>query len=208
MTTTTATTDNITPIPHSLLEDSLALVMGTLVISFGLLLLREAHAVTGGISGVAFLVHYATGMRFGVALFLLNLPFYYFGWKRMGKVFVFKTFSAVALLSLFVELNGHFIKIGSVDAIYAATLGNVMIGLGFVILFRHRASLGGVNILALYLQDRYGIRAGKFQMAVDTGIVIASLSLVPLPALLISVAGALLINLIISMNHRPNRYLA
>lgn len=195
-------------VPHSRFEDTLALVMGTFVISFGLLLLKEAHAVTGGISGVAFLLHYATGMRFGLALFLLNLPFYYFGWKRMGKAFVLKTFSAVALLSLFVEMNGHFIRIENVDTLYAAILGNVLIGLGFVILFRHRASLGGVNILALYLQDRYGIRAGKFQMVVDTGIVVAALSIVPLPALLISIAGAFLINLIISMNHRPNRYLA
>jgi uncharacterized membrane-anchored protein YitT (DUF2179 family) len=96
----------------------------------------------------------------------------------------------------------------SIDPVYAATLGNILIGLGFVILFRHRASLGGVNILALYLQDRCGIRAGKFQMGVDTCIVIASLSIVPLPTLLISIAGAFLINLIISMNHRPNRYLA
>ncbi|WP_020655935.1 YitT family protein [Massilia niastensis] len=205
---TTVTTEHITKVPHSLLEDSLALAMGTLVISFGLLLLKEAHAVTGGISGIAFLVHYATGMRFGLTLFLLNLPFYYFGYKRMGKVFVLKTFCAVGLLSLFVELNSYFVKIERIDAIYAALLGNILIGLGFVILFRHRASLGGVNILALYLQDRYGIRAGKFQMAVDTGIVIAALSIVPLPALLISIAGAFLINLIISMNHRPNRYLA
>lgn len=203
-----ATTQAVTKVPHSLLEDSLALVMGTLVISFGLLLLKEAHAVTGGISGIAFLVHYATGMRFGLALFLLNLPFYYFGYKRMGKTFVLKTFCAVGLLSLFVELNGHFVQIARIDAIYAATLGNVLIGLGFVILFRHRASLGGVNILALYLQDRYGIRAGTFQMTVDTGIVIASLAIVPLPTLLISIAGAFLINLIIAMNHRPHRYLA
>lgn len=205
---TAITTDNITKAPHTLLEDSLALAMGTLVISFGLLLLKEAHAVTGGISGIAILIHYATGMRFGIAFFLLNLPFYYFGYKRMGKAFVLKTFCAVGLLSLFVEINAHFIKLQSVDPIYAATLGNVLIGLGFVILFRHRASLGGINILALYLQDRYAIRAGKFQMVVDTGIVIASLALVSLPALLISIAGAALINLIIAMNHRPDRYLA
>jgi uncharacterized membrane-anchored protein YitT (DUF2179 family) len=205
---TTMTTKPAATVPHSLLEDGLALTMGTLVISFGLLLLKQAHAVTGGISGIAFLVHYATDLRFGVALFLLNLPFYYFGWKRMGKIFVLKTFCSVGLLSLFVEINSAFITIQHVDPVYAATLGNIFIGLGFVILFRHGASLGGVNILALYLQDRYGIRAGKFQMGVDTCIVIASLSIVPLPTLLISIAGAFLINLIISMNHRPNRYLA
>jgi uncharacterized membrane-anchored protein YitT (DUF2179 family) len=26
--------------------------------------------------------------------------------------------------------------------------------MGFVVLFRHKASLGGINILALYLQDK------------------------------------------------------
>jgi uncharacterized membrane-anchored protein YitT (DUF2179 family) len=204
----TAATQTLVKAPHSRLEDTLALTMGTLVISFGVLLLREAHAVTGGISGLAFLLHYATGMRFGLAFFLLNLPFYYFGFKRMGKAFVLKTFCAVALLSVLVEVNAHFIRIQSVDPLYASLLGNVLIGLGFVILFRHRASLGGVNILALYLQDHHGIRAGRFQMAVDACIVVASLAIVPLSLLLISIAGACLINLIIAMNHRPNRYLA
>ena len=73
-------------------------------------------------------------------------------------------------------------------------------------LFRHKASLGGVNILALYLQDRSGIRAGKFQMVVDACIVTASLFVVSLPMLAASIAGATLLNLIIAMNHRPGRY--
>jgi uncharacterized membrane-anchored protein YitT (DUF2179 family) len=57
-----------------------------------------------------------------------------------------------------------------------------MVGIGFVVLFRHKASLGGVNILALYLQDKSGIRAGKFQMVVDACIVTASLFLEPADA--------------------------
>ena len=38
-------------------------------------------------------------------------------------------------------------------------------------LFRHRASLGGVGIVALWLQQEKGWRAGKVQMAVDCAIV-------------------------------------
>ncbi|MCP5821579.1 YitT family protein, partial [Klebsiella pneumoniae] len=82
---------------------------------------------------------------------------------------------------------------------YATLFGNIMVGIGFVVLFRHKASLGGVNILALYLQDKSGIRAGKFQMVVDACIVTASLWVVSLPMLLVSVLGAVILNSIIAM---------
>lgn len=195
-------------VPHSTFEDVTALLLGTLVISFGASLLKQAGALTGGMAGLAFLLHYATGIKFGVAFFLLNLPFYWLAFRRMGPAFVVKTFCAIVLVSVFTELHGQFIDISNLDAFYAAILANGVMGLGFIVLFRHKASLGGVNILALYLQDRYGIRAGKLMMAVDVAILLASLLVVSLPLLLASICGAVLLNLIIAMNHRPNRYLA
>ncbi len=191
---------------HSWIEDTLALLFGTLMISFGVVLLRQAGALTGGTAGLAFLLHYVTHVSFGTAFFLINLPFYYLSLRRMGRAFTLKTFCAVALLSLFTDLHGHFILITSLDPVYATLFSSVLMGIGFIVLFRHKASLGGLNILALYLQDKYGIRAGKFQMVVDACIVSASLFVVSVPMLLASVLGAVILNLIIAMNHRPGRY--
>jgi uncharacterized membrane-anchored protein YitT (DUF2179 family) len=207
MTSTTAPipTDRI---PHTPVEDFAALLIGTLVVSFGASLLKQAGALTGGMAGLAFLLHYATGVKFGVAFFVLNLPFYYLAFRRMGKGFVIKTFSAVAMVSIFTELHPHYINISHLNPIYAAVFANVVMGIGFVVLFRHKASLGGVNILALYLQERINLRAGKLMMAVDSLIVLASLFLVSIPLLLASICGAVILNCIIAMNHRPNRYLA
>lgn len=201
--------DNVissTPLSHSWLEDSLALLFGTLLVSFGVVLLRQAGALTGGTAGMAFLAHYLSKVPFGVAFFLLNLPFYYLSVRRMGMPFTLKTFCAVALVSLFSDLHSRFIHIDLLNPFYATLFGNIIMGIGFIVLFRHKASLGGVNILALYLQDRSGIRAGKFQMLVDACIVTASLFVVSLPMLLASIAGAIVLNLIIAMNHRPGRY--
>lgn len=195
-------------IPHTPVEDILALLLGTLVVSFGAALLKQAGALTGGMAGLAFLIHYATGVKFGVAFFVVNLPFYYLAFRRMGKGFVIKTFSAVALVSLFTELHSRFIDISHLNPFYAAVLANCVMGIGFIVLFRHKSSLGGSNILALYLQDRYKLSAGKFMMGVDVCIVVASLFIVSLQMLLISVLGAIILNLIIAMNHRPNRYWA
>ena len=54
-----------------------------------------------------------------------------------------------------------------------------MLVLGLLMLFRHRASLGGVNILALYMQERFGFRAGAVQMAIDASIVLAAIFVAP-----------------------------
>jgi uncharacterized membrane-anchored protein YitT (DUF2179 family) len=194
--------------PHTALEDCIALLLGTLVVSFGASLLKQSGALTGGMAGLAFLIHYATGVKFGVVFFLLNLPFYWLAFRRMGLAFVLKTFAAITLVSVFTELHPRFIDISELNPFYAAVFANALMGLGFVVLFRHQASLGGVNILALYLQERYGIRAGRLMMGVDGIVVLASLFLVSLPLLAASIVGVLILNQLIAMNHRPNRYQA
>ena len=75
-------------------------------------------------------------------------------------------------------------------------------------LFRHHASLGGLNILVLVLQQRFGWRAGWVQMGIDGAILLASLALVEPQRMLMSLAGALALNLTLALNHRPGRYVA
>lgn len=191
---------------HTLIEDMLAIVIGTLMVSFGVVMLRQVGALTGGTAGMAFLVHYMTQVSFGTAFFIINLPFYYLSVRRMGWPFTLKTFSAVALVSVFSDLHPLFIHFDHLQPFYATLFGNVIMGIGFIVLFRHKASLGGMNILALFLQDKYGIRAGKLQMGVDCCIVLASLFVVSYEMLIASILGAVIVNLIIAMNHRPGRY--
>ena len=75
-------------------------------------------------------------------------------------------------------------------------------------LFRHKASLGGFNILALYIQERTGLRAGWLLMGCDVVIMLISLSVIGTYALLLSIVCGLLLNLIIALNHRKDRYQA
>ncbi|WP_369789141.1 YitT family protein [Rouxiella sp. WC2420] len=201
-------TDSITPpqVGHTWLEDMLAILMGTLMVSFGVMMLRQSGALTGSTAGLAFLIHYLTHYSFGAVFFTINLPFYWLSIRRMGWPFTIKTFSSVALVSLFTSLHPLFIHFDHLEPFYAVLFGNVIMGMGFIVLFRHKASLGGMNILSLYLQDKYGIRAGKLQMGVDFVIVLASLFVVSIPMLIASIMGAFVLNLIIAMNHRPGRY--
>ncbi|MBY0531774.1 MAG: YitT family protein [Xanthobacteraceae bacterium] len=193
---------------HSLGEDIFAILVGTLFISFGIVLFKKAGLLTGGTSGVAFLAYYLAAIPFGVAFFVINLPFYILALMRMGWRFTVKTFCAVALVSVMSETHAYFIEIGKLQPFYAGVVGGLMLGMGFIVLFRHQASLGGINILALYLQDKYGIRAGKFQMGIDLAVLIVSLLAVEWRLVLASIVGALAMNAVIWINHRQDRYVA
>jgi len=200
------------PVPHSFFEDLVAVLAGTLLISFGLALYGQVGILTGGTAGMSFLLHYATDHSFGAIFFVLNLPFYALSLRRMGWNFTLRTFAGVALIAIFSEWHARLLlsdaghALATLNPFYVAVIGGLIMGVGFIALFRHRTSLGGVNIVALYLQDRYGMRAGWVLMGVDLCIVLCALLLVSSERVAASVVGAVTINLLIAMNHRPGRY--
>lgn len=192
--------------PHSTTEDVVAIFTGVLMISVGVAFFTSAGLLTGGTAGLAFLLHYATGVGFGKIFFVLNLPFYWLALRKLGREFTLKTFVAVLLLSLMTEWQHQWLQMAHIEPLYAAIAGGLITGTGFLALFRHRCSLGGVGIAALYLQDRYGWRAGKVQMAVDCCIVLLALWTVEPLRVAWSVVGAVALNLVLALNHRPGRY--
>ena len=78
---------------------------------------------------------------------------------------------------------------------------------GLLALLRHRASVGGVNILAQWLQEARGFSAGQVQMSVDLVVVLAALWVLPPVQVAQSVVGAIAIGAILALNHKPGRYL-
>ena len=193
---------------HSLFDDAQAVITGTLFVALALLLFRQAGLVTGGTAGIALVAHYASGWRFGALFFVVNLPFYWLAWRRMGRRFTLKTFAAVALLSVLSEALPRWLTIGHIEPVFAALAGGLLAGAGFLILFRHRASLGGLNVLVLWLQERLGWRAGYTQLALDLCILLASTPWVDAQRLALSVLAAAAMNVALAVNHRADRYVA
>lgn len=195
------------PPRHSLLEDLQAMLVGCLFTALGVSFLREAQLLSGGTTGVAFLIHYLSGWRFGLTLFVINLPFYIFGLRALGWRFTLKTFCSIGLLAVYAEWLPSLIGLSHVTPLFAALMGGLLIGMGILILIRHGASLGGIGVLAIYLQKTRGWRAGSIQMGFDAAILSLGFLAVPPSQVLISVVGAAAVNLVIGVNHRSDRYL-
>ena len=194
-------------IRHALYEDLLAIIMATLFVAFGVALYTKALLVTGGTAGLALLLHHATGAGFWLVFSGINLPFYVLAIQRMGWHFALRTFFAVSLVAIFTRFMPEWVGIAHLDPVFATVIGGGLMGTGLLMLFRHRTALGGINILAMFLQDRWGIRAGYFQLGLDLAILGASLFVLNPQSLALSVLGAVVVNMILAINHRPGRYL-
>jgi uncharacterized membrane-anchored protein YitT (DUF2179 family) len=209
MTSTTAQPAALPAVqPHSRTEDAMAILTGVTLVSVGVAFIASAGLLTGGMTGLAFVLHYATGWPFGAIFFALNLPFYWFAWQRIGRAFTVKTFVSVGVLSLIAELGPRLIHIDYLHPAFAAVAGGLLMGTGVLFMARHKSSLGGATIVSLYLQDRYGIRAGKVQMAIDCSVVLLALWVVPWPRVAWSVLAAVVMGVFLAVSHRPGRYQA
>ncbi|WP_347310089.1 YitT family protein [Defluviimonas sp. SAOS-178_SWC] len=196
------------PARHTLLEDAQGIAYGAGMAAFGIAILTHLGLVTGQTAGLAVLISYATGWGFGPVFFAINLPFYWLGYRRIGPVFVLKTFLAVGLMSALAMIFPRWVDFAHLDPIVGAVLFGAISGSALLALFRHGASLGGVGIVALYLQDKTGFRAGWTQLLVDLAIFAVALTLRDLGTVAVSALGALVVNLVIAVNHRRDRYIA
>jgi len=196
------------PSHHSPLEDAQGIAFGAVMAAFGMTILTHLGLITGQTAGLAVLISYLTGWPFGLVFFAVNLPFYGFGWRRFGWVFTVKTFAAVALMSGLTLLAPGWIAFARLEPAYGAVLFGLISGTALLALFRHGASLGGIGIVALALQDRWGWRAGWVQLGFDAGLFAVALLVLDWRLVAWSALGAAVVNIVIAINHRRDRYIA
>ena len=110
------------------------------------------------------------------------------------------------MLSLYTELLPMLISFDKLNPVFAAIMGGLLAGTGILILIRHGASLGGLGVLAIYLQKRNGWRAGTVQMLCDIAILALALWVLSPEKVALSILAAAALNLVIAINHRPDRY--
>lgn len=196
------------PRRHGPIDDAQGIAYGTFMAAVGVLLLTHLGFVTGQTAGLALLIAYATGWSFAPVFFLINIPFYYLGYRRFGLVFTIKSFVCVGLLSILVAILPPWLQFGYVHPLVGALLVGFITGAALLALFRHGGSLGGIGIVGLYLQDKTGFRAGWTQLIFDACLFGVALFLRDWRLVAWSFLGAVVLNVVIAINHRRDRYIA
>ena len=142
------------------------MTLGALIASFALEgFLIPNKIIDGGIMGIAIMTSYKTSFALGWCIFLLNLPFIFLALQKMGKLFVFYTFYAVAILSVGVSIMPQLLNHKHVsDPFLACIFGGLILGAGVGLVLRSNSSLDGTEILAIRLSKKLGFSVGEIIM--------------------------------------------
>ncbi|MGO4889063.1 YitT family protein [Anaerobacillus sp. MEB173] len=150
------------------------ILLGCLLTSIGVIILKHSNIVTGGTAGLSLSVAYLFTLPFAVVFFLINIPFYIFSVLRMGWNFTLSTIFSITILSLMTGID-VLLPNFTIPIWIGSILGGFIIGIGVSILFMNGASLGGANILALYLQKKFNFNPGKTNFVFDFIVVLTSI---------------------------------
>jgi len=150
------------------------ITLGALLQALALrLFLVPAHLASGGVSGLAQIVHHYTGWPIGIMIFIGNLPLFLLGWRFLGGAnFMARTVFAVFTVSFFTDIPMEFIPQNGLthDLVLNALYGGVASGIGFGLVYRGRGTSGGTDILVRILSRWRNVPLSQSYLLTDSAI--------------------------------------
>ncbi len=191
----------------------LLIFFGCLVFAVGLQAVVIPHAfLSGGVVGAALIIQYLwPALPMGPVYFILNIPLLLLGWFTVSRRFMVYSIAGMVLFSAACTLVRP-LPFAIRDPILAALLGGVICGAGSGLILRSLGSAGGLDILAVYLNRRFGLRLGTVFFGANALVLAAGAYLHDLEKALYSIifvytSGAVLDAILAGFNRRKLVYI-
>jgi len=156
---------------RSTARDYIFLSIGALLQALAMrLFLVPASLASGGVSGLAQIINFYTHWPIGLMVLLGNLPIFLVGWRYLGGPrFAMRTAFAIFLFSVFTDLLKFFLPVNGItqDLALNALYGGVVSGAGFGLVYKGRGTSGGSDVLARYLNHKWGISLSQSYFITD-----------------------------------------
>lgn len=150
------------------------ITLGAMLTAIALeLFLVPNKLLDGGIVGISIMSSHLLKIPLGIFIFLLNIPFFYLGYKQIGKTFALSTIYAITILSigtLFLHPIPPFVN----EKFLVTIFGGVILGLGVGLVIRYGGSLDGTEILAILINNKSPFSVGEIVMIFNFFIYIAA----------------------------------
>ena len=147
------------------------MTLGALLTAFAFAAFFLPHDIApGGVTGIATVLSSVTGLNVGLLSFLINLPLFAIGWRRVGLRFAVRSFISMILLSLFIDVMPEFDLAGNM--MLAAIFGGVTMGAGLGLVVRVGATTGGTDMAAMIVHEHWNMFTVPMVLFAIDGIVV------------------------------------
>ena len=127
----------------------------------------------GGVTGVSMMISYLSGIRLSILVIIINIPFFFVGYKALGKGFLFRAVIAMAAFSGFLEVCKLIPTVTSSELL-AVVFGGVLLGIGVGTVLRHGGCLDGTEIAAMLLSKNVSASTGQIIFMINIFIYISA----------------------------------
>lgn len=147
-----------------IIKRTIFVFIGAILMALGIeVFLVPNMIMDGGIVGISIILFNLTGIKLGVFIFILNIPFFFLGYKQIGKTFAIATVFGITVLS-FATNYLHHVAAFTHDMLLATVFGGIVLGTGVGLVIRYGGALDGSEILAILLNKRFPFSVGEFIM--------------------------------------------
>lgn len=155
-----------------LLKDYALIVLGTFLAALSLPLFFLPYDIApGGISGISTVLASVLPLSVGLISFALNVPLFLIGWRTVGWRFAVRSFIAMSLMSLFIDLVP--VRDVSGNVMLASVFGGVLLGVGLGLVVRAGATTGGTDMAAKMIHSRVAFLPIAAILFLIDGLVVA-----------------------------------
>ncbi len=152
------------------LQYFLGVGVGSIIVGLSLnALIIPNRIADGGVTGIAIILHYLYLWPVSWVVLILNLPLFLIGLKMVGRKFLILSVVGVGVLAFSLQFTAQ-VPTLTQDRLLAAIFGGVLSGIGMGIIFRSRGSLGGTDILAVFLSRATPLSVGQILLSIDAVI--------------------------------------
>lgn len=159
-------------------------IFGSLLSAIAInMFLVNANLYSGGVSGIAILIQYATKIPSGYIIGIVNIPLLIISYKKLNTRFTVYSLTGTVTYSVFLILTRNMQNIVVIhDTLLYCIYGGVLNGIGVGLAFANHGSMGGFNILSMLVKkhdDNFDV--GQIQFAANLVIVFVGVMLHGLP---------------------------
>lgn len=162
-------------------KDYFYITLGLLLYTFGwTVFLLPYEIVTGGVTGIAAIIFYGTGIPIFISYFIINFLLLLVALKILGLKFMVKTIYAILMLSMLLAFAQDFMTdsagkliqvLGPGQDFMSLVIGCVFTGSSLAVVFLHNGSTGGTDIIAAIVNKYHNISLGRVLIFVDLLII-------------------------------------
>ncbi|MFB6467157.1 YitT family protein [Cytobacillus sp. Hz8] len=149
---------------RKIIQRGLLISLGAIMMGIGLeIFLVPNNVIDGGITGISIMLSFLTSLPLGLFIFIINVPFFFLGYKQIGKTFALSTLYGIIILSITTALL-HPVPAFTQDILLATVFGGIVLGVGVGIVIRYGGCLDGTEVLAILANKKLPFSVGEIIM--------------------------------------------